>query len=256
MSPDQPEIGKIKRPEKHAKMRHTRAAARGIANAIPVAGGAVAELADAILPDPEGLEHDRWVGDVTNTINDIDGRVGNLESQNDNGATNVTLTGATAAIAKHMIESCLDGLASKRVSLDELQAFYPDFSQEELLDGFGDLDRYGLIHTSSAINRGDHYRLTEYAYEILDPPIMGWNPVDDARELARLALEFSGNVTTDKLEAEAGWPRRRFNPAHRIIVQMIGYGRIGQSIQPDYVTRYFIPNNAERAELRHFAASA
>lgn len=254
MDENRPECGRVKPPAKNPAARHSRAAVRGVVNAIPVAGGVVAELADAILPDPEGKEHDRWVGDVTNTVNDIEDRVGNLESDTGSSTTNVTLTGATAAIAKHMIETCPNGLAPNRVSLDDVLAAYPDFTRRELLDGFGDLERYGLIRTSSAVNRADLYRLTEDAYETLDPPIMGWNTIDDARELARLALEFSGNVATDQLEAQSGWSRRRFNPAHRIIVGMIAPGRVGQSIQPDFVTRFFIPNNAERAALRHFAA--
>jgi hypothetical protein len=44
------------------------------------------------------------------------------------------------------------------------------------------------------------------------------------------------------------------NPALRIGVSFVGSGRVSQTFQPDYITRRFSPNNAERAALRAFPA--
>jgi hypothetical protein len=89
---------------------------------------------------------------------------------------------------------------------------------------------------------------------VFDEPIMGWSTDKDARILAGLVVQKRQNIKTAELEDELGWPRRRLNPALRRVVDFVAPGRVSQSIQPDYVTRYFSPDNAELALLRRYAA--
>lgn len=71
--------------------------------------------------------------------------------------------------------------------------------------------------------------------------------------LAREVLKSRDTVSVAKLDKALGWPRRRMNPALRIVVSFVGSGRVSQTIQPDYITRRFSPNNSERAALRAFS---
>jgi hypothetical protein len=213
----------------------------------------LAEIADASLPDHEARDRERWEGDVTEGVNRLHGRVNDIDERT--GKRTVSLTGAPALAAKCMVERCPDGLTHDVVSLADLQGAYPDLSKDELLDGLGELEGYGLIESISFIGSPDEYRLSQYGYEVLDEPIMGWNTEDDAREIAALVVKKRDNIRSADLEAELGWPRRRFNPALRLVVDFIDRGRVSQEIQPDYVTRYFSPNNAELAQLRRFASA-
>jgi hypothetical protein len=219
---------------------------------VPYAGAALAELADAALPDPEHEDRKRWEGEVTDGVNTLHGKVGEISQQL--APHTVTISGAAAAIAKHMVQNCPDGLMQEWTSIDALQIACSDYSRRELLDGLGDLESYGLIESISFIGKAPDYKLTQDAYEQLDLPIMNWDTMKDARLLARLTLESTDGVSAVDLEKKTGWPRRRLNPALRIVVGFVGHGRVSQTIQPDYVTRHFSPNNAERARLRQFAA--
>jgi hypothetical protein len=230
-------------------VRHIAKAAAG---SVPLAGAVLGELADAFIPDHETSDRERWEGDVTDGVNNLRGRVDDIDERT--GERRVTLTGAPAATAKYMIERCPDGLAHDDVTLADFQAEYSEFSKEELLDGLGDLENYGFIKSISFIGSPSIYRLTQYGYQVLDEQIMGWVTEDDARAIAAIVVSKRENIRTAELETDLGWPRRRLNPALRRVIGFIGPGRVSQTIQPDYVTRYFSPNNAELAELRRFAA--
>lgn len=219
---------------------------------VPLAGAVLTEIVDASVPDHEARDRERWEGDVTDGVNHLHGRVDDIDQRR--GRRLVSLSGAPALAAKYIVERCPDGLASYEVTLADLQAAYPGLSKGELLDGLGDLESHGLIESISFIGSPSEYRLTHYGYEVLDEPIMGWNTEDDARALAALVVQKRENIRSADLEAELGWPRRRFNPALRMVVNFIHPGRVSQTIQPDYVTRYFSPTNAEPAQLRRFAS--
>lgn len=249
---DEPVNGPIERPGKSPKNQTLRRVAKAAAGSVPGAGAVLAEIADACIPDHEAHDRSRWEGEITDGVNDLHGRVGEIEASEDERT--VSFEGASALIAKFMIERCQDGLMQDRVTLADVQDAYPELAKEQLLDGFGELESYGLIESRALINAPTRYRLTEYAYQAFDGPIMGWNTEADAKAIAASVVRQRASIRTSDLEAELGWPRRRLNPALRMVVNFIDSGRVGQSIQPDYVTRYFSPNNAELAQLRRFAA--
>lgn len=243
---------KINPPEPHRKADLGRAAARAVAGAIPVVGSAAAELANEILPDPTAKARKHWEQHVSEGVNDLHERVDDLDSRT--GTQTIELTGGTAAAAKFMLEQCPDGLAQEWTTIEQLCEAFPDLTKQELLDGLGDLESYGFIKEVSFIGSPSRYQLATYAYEVLDKPVMGWDTKADARELAREVLTMSGTVGVRTLDAKMGWPRRRFNPALRLVVDFIGDGRVSRTIQPDYVTAHFAMSNAERAELRRFVS--
>lgn len=239
-------------PQRFPKTRLARAAAKAAGGAVPIVGSTLTEAADAFLPNPEARDRERWEGEITDGVNTLGGRVEELDQRT--GSRLLTLTGGAAAVAKFMVERCPDGLAHDEVTITELEAAYPDLSRDELLDGAGYLESLNLIRSISFIGAPDEYRLTQSGYEALDPPIMGWSPLEDARAIAALVVEKRSDIRVNDIEEKLGWQRRRLNPALRIVVGFIAPGRVSQVIQPDYVTRYFSPNNAELALLRRFAA--
>lgn len=253
MTDDTSSRGPVEPPKKFPKNKVLRHAAKAAAGSVPYAGAVLAEIADVSVPDHEAQDRDRWEGDVTDGVNHLHERVDDIDERT--GKRTVSLTGPTALIAKYMAEHCPDGLANDDVTVADLRTAYPDVSKEDLLDGLGDLESYGLIESISFIGSPSEYRLTHYGYEVLDGPIMGWNTEEDARAIAALVVQKREDIRSADLEALLGWPRRRFNPALRVVVNFIDPGRVSQSLQPDYVTRYFSPSNAELAQLRRFAIS-
>ena len=248
---DETKAPKIVPPEPHRRADLGRATARAIAGAIPVAGSAATELVN-MLPDPTADRRKQWERDVSDGVNDLSGRVSKIDERT--GARQVTITGGAAAAATHMVKSCPDGLAQQWSSIEDLMQAYPDLSRDELLDGLGDLENYGLVKSIDFIGSPPRYQLEEGAYVAFDPAVMGWDPKEDARTLAREALATRDTVNVATLDEKLGWPRRRLNPALRIVVGFVGEGRVSHTIQPDYVTRHFAPNNAERAALRAFSS--
>lgn len=241
---------KLTPPKTHRKADLGRAAARAAAGAIPVVGSAAAELANEILPDPSDKARKQWEHDVSHGVNNLNERVDDIDERT--GVRTIQMTGGTAATAMFMIKHCPDGLAQEWTTIEQLCEVYPDLTKQELLDGLGDLESYGFIKEVSFISSPSRYQLTEYAYEALDEPIMGWNTKADARELAMKVLAMAGTINVRALDEEMSWPRRRFNPALRLVVNFIEEGRVSKVIQPDYITAHFAVSNAERSELRRF----
>jgi len=204
------------------------------------------------MPDHEALDRERWEGAVTDGVNLLHGRVDDIDARTSTCA--VTFSGAAADIASYMIKRCPDGLARDQVSKNELIEQFSEYSRDELLDGLGDLESYHLVDSMEFANDEAFYRLTESAYEALDPPILGWNTIEDARKVAALAVKNRDYVLTYDLEKELDWPRRRFNPAHRLVVQFIHPAHVSGELQPHYVTPQFNPSAGELAQLRRFAA--
>ena len=242
----------IARPGKSPRNKAVRHIAKAAAGIVPLAGSALAEIADAAIPDLEARDRARWEGQVTSGINELHGRVDGLDERT--GLVEVRFSGAGAGIATYMIKRCPDGLARDHVDRDDLVRELSDYTREELLGGLGELESYGLISCMEFMNNEAIYCLTDYAYEVLDPPIMGWDVRDDARQVAAAAIRNRDYVLTYDLEKLLGWPRRRFNPAHRIIVNMIDPAHVSDELQPTYVTPQFNPSNGEYARLRRFAA--
>jgi hypothetical protein len=252
MQDDETKSGPIEQPRRYPKTRAARAVARAALGAVPTAGAALAEAADAFLPNPEATDRFRWEGEITDGVNNLSGRVDDIDQRTEGQL--VTFTGGAAVAARYMIEHCPDGLARDDVTLDDIQQAYPDVSRDELLTGLGDLESFGLIDSISGIGMEDFYNLSPYGYEVLDHPIMGWETMNDAREIAALAAQKPDYVLASELEASLGWPRRRLNPALRIVVGLINPGHVSEELQPYYVTSQFDPSNAELALLRRFAA--
>lgn len=213
---------RISPPEPHRAADLSRAAGRAIAGAIPVVGSAATELVN-LLPDPSADRRKEWEREVSDGVNDLHGRVGKLDEVA--GARRVTLTGGAASAAMHMIKKCPDGLAQEWTSIEELSEAFTDLSKDELLDGLGELELHGLVKTISFIGSPSRYMLDTSAYAVLDPPIMGWDPTADAKVLARVVLSTRDTISVPDLDTNIGWPRRRLNPALRIVVGFVGEGK-------------------------------
>lgn len=239
----------VKPPMKHPKAELGRAAARSVAGAVPIAGTLIGEISDKILPDPEAEDRSRWEGEITSEVNSLSGRVDDLDDDPFRKA--VTISGGAAVAAKFLAESCPDGMTQDYHTLEEMLEIDPELSKNELLEGLGDLESYGLIETAEFIGAPAEYRLTQAGYEALDPPIMGWSPEQDARKLAGLIACKRAEFSAMELEQETGWSKRRLNPALRIIADFVSLR--SNEIQPHYVSPWFHPTNAEFARLRRFA---
>jgi hypothetical protein len=241
-------------PTKHLKADMARAAAKGALGSIPLAGSFLVEAADVAMPDPSDDERRRWEGRVSEGVNALRGNVDDLREQVH--GPSVTLTGGAAACAIHLIEGCTDGLGHQYVGAQEIASANPEIEMDDVLEGLGELEAYGLIEPLDVIGGGGCHCLTQAGYEVLDLPIMGWDTATDAREIAAWSLRQGSVVEVRAMSDELGWPSRRLNPALTMVLRGIDPGSISREVQPDYVTACFHLDNADRARLRRFASSA
>jgi hypothetical protein len=246
-------MSKVVPPDPHHAADTGRAVARVAAGAIPIVGSAVAEVIDKWLPDPTANRRDQWEKEVSDGLNQAHDRIDDIDDRT--GNKQVLLTRGAAVAAKYMIEKCPDGLANKFTTLDDLENEFPEIESRDFLDGLGDLEMHGLIDSLSFIGAPARYRLSDLAYEILDPQVFGWDPKEDAKALATAALAQGDSVDVKELDEQIGWPRRRFNPALRLLLRFVAYESISRECQMDYVTGWFLLTNAERAAIRAFSKS-
>lgn len=242
---------KIEPPKNHKAADYTRAATKGAIGAIPLAGSILAEVADIILPDPSSEDRKRWEGQITEGHNSLSEQ---FNSSQVSDATEIVISGAAAIIAKSMIESCSDGLAHAWVSIEEIITNIDGLERQQALDGLGDLESMGLIESMGFIGGANRYCLTGSGYEALDLEVMGWSPRKDSKALVGLLNNAGDGVDVSDLFQNSGWPKRRFNPALRIVLGFISHDCISRERCTDFVTNWFLPNNAELASLRRFAS--
>ncbi len=106
------------------------------------------------------------------------------------------------------------------------------------------------------LGRQASVRPTPDLFEQLDPQIMGWSPMEDARHLALLLLDDESRSTVARLHVASGWEKRRFNPAMQHLLRFFEAGQISRELQSDYPTSHVLVSGAPKARLRRFAASA
>jgi hypothetical protein len=252
MSDDVSRDSPIQPPKIHRAANIGRAALKGLLGTVPLAGSVLAEAAELGLPNPSENERHRWEGEVTDGVNTLHGRLNELDERS--GEHLVTLVGGTAVAAKYLVEHCGDGLAHDYVQAATIAHADPDASFEEIVDGLAELESYGLIEPLDVIGGHHTYCLTEGAYEVLDPPLMGWDTHSDARAIASWTLGRESDVEVSALSEAMGWPNRRLNPALRLVLQLIEPDNISRELQPDFATNCFYLSGADRARLRRFMA--
>lgn len=239
-------------PQKQVSAKASRSVAKAVVGSIPVAGPALSEVVDNIMPDPDKIEEQRWASEVNQCLEGLHGRIDGIENQL-TGEPTVALEGPAAAVLELMLKRCPDGRRSKYWSWSEAKEEVPELTETEFKDAAGELEHYGLVEPLLTLNGPLRLRLAPDAYAAADKPVMGWDTREDAKHLARLALEKTGGVSSKDLHEATGWPVRRFNPALELVVQNIGDGRVSRTFGSDYVTAWFMPNDAERFALKQFA---
>ncbi|MDT7535438.1 hypothetical protein OVY48_18705 [Sphingobium sp. SA2] len=241
----------IQPPLEYSSAKAGRHAAKALAGAIPVVGSAVTELIDGLVPDPAGNDRKRWEGEVTDSVNGLARSVRDI-ARND-GKREVTYSGAQVHVAKFLTENCRIGIPDY-VEVDVLATADPSYSRTQIEDAIADLEADGLVRDLDGIGGTGLIELSDHAYEALDPVFMGWDPRVDAKLLAAhiVSRREEYSLSAPDMEAAMGWPRRRFNPALRIVSRFIKC--VGDELQPSYVYTCVAPTAAEFSHLRRFAA--
>ena len=101
-------------PSPNSEMDAIRTVARVGLGAVPVLGLVLAEIGNAVIPDPTARDRERWEGEITDDVNELDTRV--LDLQGAVTPQKESLSDAAALIAKLMVETCPDGLAHTSVN--------------------------------------------------------------------------------------------------------------------------------------------
>lgn len=240
-------------PREYSSAKAAKLGVKAIAGSIPAFGAALTELVDGLLPDPEANDRKRWENQITGGVNGLFETVENLGRASQERL--VTYSGAPAFVARYLVEKCVTGIPDP-VDIKEIVSSANEFTREDIENAVAELEADGLVRDLGHIGAPGLIRLNDHAYEALDKPIMGWDTVEDARTLARYVVEHREEdaFSAFDLEKAMGWPRRRFNPALRVVVSYVAC--ISRELQPYYVTTCFYPNSTELVKLKRFAAGA
>ena len=234
----------LKPPERDGKAEKTRAAINAAIQAIPL-GGSLSTIGDAVVPPKSTLEREAWENRATDRINENTDRLDEVVT-----GKPTSINGFPAELLATLLKECPDGLCSKRYELKKLLEMFPENSKEDIQDASYDLEHYGLLRVEPGLNFW-MVRLDPNAYEQADNQIMEWNPTEDAVELAKLIIE-TNEGTAPTLQNKLGWSKRRFNPAQRIIVDIVPEGCVRKVIQPNFVSLGILCTPESRACLKRF----
>ncbi len=240
-------------PKTYPVDKAVRAAIRAGVDVLPFGGNAISEAIEYIRPNPEAQDRARWEGEVTQEVNTLSDRVDEINNCVD--PSTQMLSQPAAHIAKFMIEHCPDGLRRDWLKVSDISAVLPNLEESDIREGFGDLENCGMIE--AFLTTGPtKYKLTQMAYQQLDPQIMGWCPMIDARHLAELTLREADGAYADELRKATGWLPRRFNPAWNIVLSYIVNGHVRRFSNFGDFGVSCHPSDADRSGLRRFVAAA
>lgn len=243
---DQEKREPIRSPEEHGKRDGARAVAEAVASFEPITA-ALTRIYQTTHPSKSEQERRAWQGVVTERTNEHSDRLDQHETLLQ---PTETLDGVAAVLARQLTRSCPDAMGQTFYDLDDMCALLPEASRPEVEDAAHELAILGLLAMNHH-SQGWHARLTPFAYEQLDPPIMGWDPTKDAAAIATLMLEHKTGHAPE-LERLTGWPRRRFNSSFRIILKLFPPGRTRSVIQPDYPSLGVSIAPEDRVQLKRF----
>lgn len=137
-------------------------------------------------------------------------------------------------LGRYMAERCEKGLPGHFG--DELINVFSDINAKAVKLALAELEAEGYVTLGHVL--GPHLprvRTTYALFVACDPAITGEDPIADSVVLARLLIDnpdLGGRAS--RLEAAAGWDRRRFNPAFAQIIPLVAEGRVRQAIQDEY----------------------
>lgn len=238
MTQDEPR--EIKPPQKRPVSTATRNMVEAAVEAVPFAGVATA-LSRAAFPPAEEKDRDRWAGEVTSRVNEIDKA---LRSE-------VIITGTTAALAEWLVRASPDGLYEPHVTMEQAAEALGDEHLVQAVDEAAEeLEGYRLVRLSRYMG-GATIRPEWRLFAALDPQVKNWDVEADARTLAVLVV-VEKSFSAAELERRSGFERRRFNPALSKLLTMFDPNMVSKEIQPHYPTSYAHVTGGTRARLRRF----
>ena len=156
-------------------------------------------------------------------------------------------------LGRYMAEQCTDGLPGHFG--DELLDAFPNESPQNLNIALSELKADNLVELTPVMNaKLPIVRTTYELFVATDPAITGSDPTVDSKTLATMLITNPELGHVPDLEQAAGWPRRRFNPALGLLVQLFPKGRYREVIQNMYPTLGLLVGGDEIVALQRYIA--
>lgn len=157
----------------------------------------------------------------------------------------------TYELARVLVANAKNG-HSDSMEFDDIASKLPDLSKSELEEACRHLERKNCVKIQAAQGKPVlAISLKNALFLEFDPVFSGNDPATDAASIAQELFERQGWVLAHDLEAAMGWPRRRFNPAFAMIVELLPPTAFRNPLQPDYPAIGVSVNPEVRAALRH-----
>lgn len=158
-------------------------------------------------------------------------------------------------LGRHMAEGLDDGMVGH--FRDDLLEVFSDEGTASICVALSELQQEGLVTLRRLIGPTLPSVHTELElFVACDPAITGHSPADDAVVLACMLIGDPDLGHVPDLEREAGWPRRRFNPALGLLAREFPERRRRMVDHPDYPTLGLIVGDDEIADLRRYVRRA
>jgi hypothetical protein len=238
-------------PQKFPKDAIARAALRGIAGAVPVAGSGLSEVVGFLTPDRAAEDRTRWEGEITARLNQLAAA---------SGSPNILRDSFAWRLALYTNEKDIAANGEISIDDDELKGQFPEISISELDDALTDLKNANWIECWPDANSrtgvgGFNAKARLFAHT--DPVARHTSPVDDAKIAAEFILSDpdAEAVSSVMLEDHLQWENRRLYPALAFLVsEVFPKDSVETYYHPQYPFSWVYLNGNSRRALREFLA--
>jgi hypothetical protein len=237
----------LRPPEKGHPDDRARVPLEAAISALPF-GGAILKIWNDWFPTQSQRARGKWEGAVTERANEHATRL-DEHDQAISPTTELSAPAVTLAVA--LAREPSNGMGGKLRDLTTICALGPDLARDDVEDAVFEMKELDLVELTSSLN-GWWLKLTQKFYEQVDPQVMGWDPLADARDLARLLLDDTSRQRTAILHAASGWDARRFNPAFRALLRYLPVH--SKEIQADYPSSSVNLMPEQRGILKRFVS--
>ncbi|TDT89082.1 hypothetical protein [Pseudodesulfovibrio indicus] len=236
-------------PNRDKRKEFTRALLKSIAQATPISAVA-AEFFGYLSPSDLENEILRWQEDITSKVNSHD----ELLTIHDSilNPPPIELIGVAKDLAIYFTQNSKKGMFNI-YGYSDITKELPAIEKQALDEALHELEQLGLINISQSLNGISHISSTINLHISVDPPVLGNNPIEDAKTISSLMLNNEELSSIVKLEKHLGWDLRRLNPAIWYLKDVVlPENKHSKTLHPDYPTTSFIIGSGERLILKQF----
>jgi hypothetical protein len=224
----------------------TRAIVEAIMQAVPVTAG-LSRLYQFTHPSQFEREVANWQVEISARVNEHIAVLAELAERLEG---RLVISDLAVRLGMRLVETDEAALASAS-EFNTLQKLIPGETEAAIAEALHELEHQGLVKIHADLDEMC-IELLPGIYPTFDLVALGHDTIGDARCLAQMLIGNEKRFVIAVLFADAGWAKRRFNPALAYLLTYFGKGQISYDLSAEYPADQVFIGSRERFLLKRF----